>query len=146
MSTKTIIPYMYRDADNYKQHGEIVLSGSIADEQKQTIKDSLGGPASDQFIPDQVGQPGLQEMFDNGWDEDADHPWHEIDVNDIFTSDSDFYHPETSVDEFVSSMEEAKADGWDDVGADFDVLGSIEPEARRTEQLRDVHGRFAGRA
>lgn len=101
MNTKTIIPYMYRDADNYKQHGEIVLSGSITDEQKEQIRASLGGFGGDQFIPDQVGQPGLQEMFDDGWDEGADHPWHEIDVNDIYTSESDHYYPETSVAEFV---------------------------------------------
>ena len=51
----TKISYLYRDADNYKMRHEVVIAGSMSEEQEKAIEDSLDEGVY--FIPSQVGLP-----------------------------------------------------------------------------------------
>lgn len=68
----TRISYLYRDADNYKNMNEVVIPGSISDDQIKIILDCLYD--GEFFIPEQVGLP--EERF-GSWTE-ADHCWFEM--------------------------------------------------------------------
>lgn len=65
----TRFEYLYRDAANYKQFGEVILSGILSMEELcPFLRDqSL-------FIPSKVGLPDLQPKE---WSTD-DHIWHEV--------------------------------------------------------------------
>ena len=67
MNTK--IEYMYRDAANWKQYNECIVSGSIT---LNEIEVFLHGGQF--FIP---GELGLENLFPLPFGED-DHVWHEI--------------------------------------------------------------------
>lgn len=67
----TKISYLYRDADNYKMRHEVVIAGSMSEEQEKAIEDSLDEGVY--FIPSQVGLP--DDRF--GSVTAADHPWFE---------------------------------------------------------------------
>jgi len=73
----TVIEYLYRDADNYKQNIALGLPGTFSDSDKETVKQKLDGGMY--FIPSQVGLPDLQEQNVNGIDPEVDHAWHEWD-------------------------------------------------------------------
>jgi hypothetical protein len=82
----TVIHYMYRDADNYKQTAKVVFSGEINKEDLGHLMRSLrDGDKS--FIPGQVNLPDLQERMLSGWKEDADHPWHQITMVGLTTEE-----------------------------------------------------------
>lgn len=72
----TKITYLYRDADNYKQFGTAIFKGAMTSQQLETILAHLDEDGG--FIPGQVGMRDLQEMMATGWDNDLDHPFHEI--------------------------------------------------------------------
>jgi hypothetical protein len=88
----TRIEYLYRDADNYKQFGSVVLRGEITSQERERIKASLD--SGEYFIPSQVGLPDLQPKMISFPDRDADHVWHELDVeSDIsFTTEPPTAH------------------------------------------------------
>lgn len=72
----TRIRYLYRDASNYKQHHDVVLSGVIAE---SDVRCCLW--EGEYFLPAFVGLPTLQEKFrEQGFNvpTEDDHPWHEI--------------------------------------------------------------------
>jgi hypothetical protein len=79
----TLISYMYRDAGNYKQFRDVVAAGRITREQFDRFVENLD--EGFRFVPGQVGLPDLQGMFDDGWDDDLDHPYHEL-LTITFTS------------------------------------------------------------
>jgi len=70
MNTK--ISYLYRDSDNYKVHNECVVSGTLTEDQIETILDCLD--EGEYFIPGRVGLP------ENKFDEttEADHDFFEL--------------------------------------------------------------------
>ncbi len=72
----TEFSYMYRDADNYKQNAQVIMPGVLTFEQALAIVDGLD--EDEGFVPSAVGLNDLQERMVNGWDEDVDHPYHEI--------------------------------------------------------------------
>jgi hypothetical protein len=76
--TYTVFEYMYRDAANYKAHGELWLNGSISDSEKSMIIEKL--EAQEFFIAEQLGIPALyQELFNlSGGRTEEDHAWHMI--------------------------------------------------------------------
>jgi hypothetical protein len=82
----TLISYMYRDASNYKAHGEEVLQGTLTSEQKEAIIAKLEG--GENFIPDQVGLEEVQEQLTSFPSED-DHVWHELNEDDITDTQQD---------------------------------------------------------
>jgi hypothetical protein len=66
--------YLYRDASNYKQFGDVVFPGGYTEQDKDLLLGNLHD--GDFFIPGDVGLPSLQSKF--GSVSIDDHPWHEI--------------------------------------------------------------------
>ena len=98
----TKISYLYRDADNYKVRHEVVIAGSMSEEQEKAIVDSLDGGVY--FIPSQVGLP--DDRF--GSVTEADHPWFEWEDVEPTTA-----HPTLHVtaEELTAKFVDA-ANGW----------------------------------
>ena len=72
----TLLEYLYRDASNYKQHGSVVLRGTIS---LKDIRHLLID--GEYFIPSPAGLPDLQPKFkDQGFEYPTgdDHEWHEV--------------------------------------------------------------------
>lgn len=109
----TIVPYMYRDASNFKAFGDIIVAGAITDEQRAALKASLD--VNDTFIPEQLHLEHL------GWQEDTwtsfpasdDHVWHELLVDEIRVEEND-HQPVFTVDDLVKWFVDAAVEGWDD--------------------------------
>ena len=78
------------------------------------------------FLASQVGLEDLQLRFDNGWEIEADHPWHEIReisyVGDAPTADD--YQNVTTVTEFIAKWP-LTVDGWDNVGAEERLIEAM---------------------
>lgn len=68
----TCIGYLYRDASNYKQWNEAVVSGAITAEQIETIMSCL--PDGENFIPSDVGLP--ETRFETFTEDDME--WFEL--------------------------------------------------------------------
>lgn len=94
LKPNTSISYQYRDADNYKTSREVVLAGTLTDEQIEAI---LARRSDGQFfIPSQVELEDLQETL-QAYDttpSEADHAWHELEREDFAATDAD---PTTSL-------------------------------------------------
>ena len=109
------IPYMYRDGDNYKSHGEIHLSAPLTAEQIARVRAALDGYLH--FIPGPVSDDLLHlgtELADFP-DDASDHCWHELDLDDITDHGEGGPSPIMTPDEFVESMERASAEGWNEL-------------------------------
>jgi hypothetical protein len=73
-----VFEYLYRDADNFKAWGALLLRGALSDAQVTEMKSKFESEAF--FIAEQVGVPPLyQELwaYSDGATE-SDHPWHEF--------------------------------------------------------------------
>lgn len=71
----TRIHVEYRDADNYKIHAEIFVTGRLTGEQADAMRRNLVDSMF--FVPTAIGLPHLLERA--GQDEsEADHPYHTI--------------------------------------------------------------------
>jgi len=114
----TRVNYTYRDADNYKQFGSVLLDGTISDEQKCIVAACLDG--GELFIPEQIGwpHPGKEAMTD--WSDGGDHCFCELDVEDPETFE--VVGPDGrrtaepvfgTVEAWMRQMLEAKGLGWD---------------------------------
>ena len=79
----TQFEYMYRDGDNYKTFGTVVLSGTLTSAEKEEIINTLD--ESEYFIPSQVGLENIQECVTEQTDPNPefDHIWHELVEEDI---------------------------------------------------------------
>ncbi len=125
--------YMYRDASNYKQHGEVILSNetllTIEEVDKQIhslLSDGLF------FIARQVQ---VEERFFAVVSED-DHPWHEY-VSVEATTDPAFDPiPELQRDisKFLKELEQAHRSGWDETQVREDLIRQIEKERRELKR------------
>lgn len=74
----TRIDYLYRDAGNNKENAYVVLQGVITASQIERIVQSLD--EGENFLPELIGLGALNpEEGDDRYDEELDHPWHEID-------------------------------------------------------------------
>lgn len=69
----TLFYYIYRDADNYKSHNNMVVDGKLNADEKAEIFCCLND--GEYFIPSQVGLP--EKRIDDNFT-DADHPWFEL--------------------------------------------------------------------
>ncbi len=73
-----VMEYMYRDANNFKAFGELLLTGNITDSNIIEIKSLLD--SGEYFIAEQVGIPALYSQlwkYSNG-QTIADHAYHEF--------------------------------------------------------------------
>lgn len=83
----TRMEYLYRDASNYKSPNQVIVAGTITEEQKEAILQTLEDGTY--FIPEQVGL----DLY-RGWDiTEDDHPFCELDV------EKDFYETEEAADD-----------------------------------------------
>lgn len=80
LSTHCIFEYRYRDAGNWKTHGELLLSGNATKDVSEAIKDTLDWNHT--FVAEQVGIPSLcsRHFKDCGSEgpSELDHAYHEF--------------------------------------------------------------------
>ena len=112
--------YMYRDAGNYKLHGEVIFSNEkqiAVDEIRKQIHSFLSDGLF--FIARQVH---VEERFFDVVSHD-DHPWHEV-VTVEATSDPTFDPvPEHKRDiaDFLADLEKAHCVGWNEMNVREDL-------------------------
>lgn len=120
MADTTHIPYMYRDAANYKVCRTLVLRGSITAEQVEQLRATLHD--GDHFIPTQIGMPHLGT--ESGWASfpcEDDHIWHELELDAVEEGSGREDEAWFSVEEFITMMTTA-AQRWDDTVSVEDVI------------------------
>jgi len=133
--------YMYRDASNYKQHGEVILPNETqrtVEEVDTQIRSLLFDGLF--FIARQVQ---IEERFFDVVSED-DHPWHEY-VSVQATTDPTFDPvPEEKRDiaQFLRGLDQAHRSGWDEKQVREDLIHQIEKE--RQELKRWLNGQGDG--
>ena len=131
------VTYVYRDASNYKQHGEVIFSNEThlpAEEIEQQISSFLND--GEFFIARQVH---VEERFFDVLDDD-DHPWHEF-VNVTATDDPTFDpEPEHKRDiaEFLSDLEQAHCAGWDEMKVREDLAHQFTEHKHKLKQKIEV--------
>jgi hypothetical protein len=104
------VHYLYRDANNYKNHGEIILTGipkSIPAWEK-SLKNHLEEHVH--FIASQINVPEVFH-FKKDWplDPESDHCWHEFTYTEETREEpTDNRTPQ----EFLSQVKEESSKGW----------------------------------
>lgn len=125
--------YMYRDASNYKQHGEVVFSNEghlLLDETEKQIHSFLYD--GEFFIARQMH---LEERFFDALYDD-DHPWHEflrVETTDQPTFDPHHDH-KRDIAEFLSDLEKAHRAGWDEMNVREDLAHQSTEQKRALKQ------------
>ena len=132
--------YMYRDASNYKQHGEVILPN----ETQRTVEEvdaQIRSLLSDGlfFIAQQVK---IEERFFDVVSED-DHPWHEY-VSVEATANPTFDPvPEEKRDiaQFLKELDQAHDSGWDEARVRDDLIQQIEKERQELKRWLASRGK-----
>jgi hypothetical protein len=130
--------FLYRDASNYKLHGEAVFTNHTfmpIDEIEKQIRSCLKD--GEFFIARQVN---IEERFFDVLHEDDDHPWHEFNLVEMTTEPA--FDPENwnqhkhkrDITEFVAELEKAKRVGWDELKVRADVTGMQEKQKDKLKQ------------
>lgn len=73
-----VFEYLYRDAENFKVWGALLLKGALTDTQVLKMRSKFEG--GEFFIAEQIGVPPLYEelwAYSGGLTK-SDHPWHEF--------------------------------------------------------------------
>lgn len=131
--------YMYRDASNYKQHGEVILSNETlltVEEVDKQIHSLLSDGLF--FIARQVQ---VEERFFAVVSED-DHPWHEY-ISVEATTDPTFDPvPEQQRDiaQFLMELEQVHRSGWDETRVRDDLIQQIDKERQELKRWLDTRG------
>jgi len=123
--TNICFTYLYRDASNYKQHGEVIFSNETLlpiEEIKKRIRSSLKD--GEFFIARQIHLE--KRFFDALYDDD--HPWHEF-VR-VTTTDDPIFDPENwkihkhkrDITQFLAELDKARCSGWDEMNAREDLV------------------------
>jgi hypothetical protein len=122
--TNILFGYLYRDASNYKLHGEVIFSNHsflpLADIEQQ-IRACLND--GEFFIARQVN---IEERFFDALQDD-DHPWHEFERVELTTLAP--FDPENwtqkqckrDISEFLAELEQAHRAGWDELNVRADM-------------------------
>ena len=73
-----VLEYLYRDADNFKAWGALLLKGALTDAQVAEMRSKFEGEKF--FIAEQISIPPLyQELWAySGGLTESDHTWHEF--------------------------------------------------------------------
>jgi hypothetical protein len=73
-----VFEYLYRDADNFKAWGALLLKGALTDAQVAEMRSKF--ESEEFFIAEQIGVPPLyEELWAYSGDlAESDHPWHEF--------------------------------------------------------------------
>ena len=131
--------YMYRDASNYKQHGEAIFSNEnqleVDEIQKQIVACLNDG---EYFIARQIH---IEERFFDALYDD-DHPWHEF-VRVEFTSTPTF-DPEPDhqrdIAELLAELESAHWSGWDEMNVREVLAKQLMEQKQALKQKLDSGG------
>ena len=130
--------YLYRDASNYKLHGEAVFTNFTfmpIDEIEKQIRSCLKD--GEFFIARQVN---IEERFFDVLHEEDDHPWHEFNLVEMTTEPA--FDPENwnqhnrkrDITEFIAELEKANRAGWDEMKVRADVAGMQEKQKDKLKQ------------
>lgn len=109
----TLIPYMYRDHDNYKAHAEAIFAGAITDAERAALIDALEQTEFNvglDFKPNAVGLEDAREVdtrWTGEWDDEVDHSLNELLHEDITLTDRE-PTDERTISEFVFAIETTK--------------------------------------
>ena len=104
----TKIEYLYRDTDNWKMWGQVVLTGYDASEVER-IKASCS--SGELFLAEEVGLPVLRETHDMRFD----HIWHEF--HSAEPTDEPPTNPARTIQDLASAFVRAEAEGWPEARA-----------------------------
>jgi hypothetical protein len=116
MNTK--ISYTYRDVNNYKQHEEIIVSGTVVMAELQSCcAHEISG--SDDFLPEQVGLNALQSRMIDGACSDQDCVWHELTDAEPTEEDAGWI----SAEDLLAAFRRAKGK-WD-VAKEMEAAGLL---------------------
>lgn len=78
----TFLPYLYRDASNFKTGGSIYLNGKLSPKQIQAIREKLHD--GDQFIPGDLNLDIREVQSDlTSFPSEDDHVYHELQLDAI---------------------------------------------------------------
>ena len=124
------LPYLYRDADNFKNRGTIAVTERLTDEQAMLIVDTLD--QGEYFIPSQVGADALPYSTQGTV---ADHYWHELVALTALDTEGVVYdeYPEDyncgpfTPEWLVAEFQRAAAEGWKDI-SDADLAAGAAAE------------------
>lgn len=74
----TLFQYLYRDADNYKAFGSLVLEGPLSEAELERVRELLADDGF--FIAEQLHIPSLyHQLYEwSGGPTEADHCWHQF--------------------------------------------------------------------
>lgn len=132
-----LFKYMYRDASNYKLHGETVFTNHTLlplEEIEKQIRAYLSD--GEYFIARQVN---IEERFFDALYDD-DHPWHEFERVEATTQGA--FDPENwdqrqhrrDIAEFLADLEQAKRAGWDQMNVRPDVARLLEKQKAKLKR------------
>ncbi len=128
MTANLSFQYLYRDASNYKLHGEAVFAnqtGLSLEEIEKRIRACLQD--GEFFIARQVH---IEERFFDVLDDQDDHPWHEFAqvalTNDTLWDPDEI--PERDITDFLAELEKAHASGWDEMNVRDDLKRLLEKQ------------------
>lgn len=109
MNTK--LEYLYRDAANYKEYGEVVFAGEATEEQLRRLEAAL--ISGELLVADQVGLPDLAPWLrgENVYDDELDHPFHEIIWPPTATTQAPD-QPAVTFEAFLRRVEARARAGW----------------------------------
>lgn len=129
--------YLYRDASNYKQHGEAIFSnqGRLS---LKVIEERIRANLRDGefFIARQIC---LEEFFFDALNED-DHPWHEF--NFVEATTDPLFDPECwkergqrrDIAAFLTELETAHRTGWDEMNVREDLKQQTEKQKQELKR------------
>ena len=133
MTANISFQYLYRDASNYKLHGEAIFTNTTSlslEETEKQIRTFLKD--GEFFIARQVH---IEERFFDALYAD-DHPWHEF-ARVVLTAEPCWDPegiPERDITAFLAELEKAHAAGWDEMNVRDDMKRLMEKQKARLKQ------------
>lgn len=133
MTANISFQYLYRDASNYKLHGEAIftnMTGLSLEGVEKRIRACLQD--GEFFIACQIH---IQEHFFDVLYAD-DHPWQEF-ARVVLTAESCWDPegiPERDITAFLAELEKAHASGWDETNVRDDMKQLMEKQKARLKQ------------
>ncbi len=124
--------YLYRDASNYKQHGEVVFSNHTHLPLVEVEARILSCLHDDGFFI--ARQVQLEECFFDQPDPQDDHPWHEftyVEESDLPPCDPEHWvqhEHHRDITEFLTELESAHRAGWDETRVRSDLAQVFEQQ------------------
>ena len=125
--------YLYRDASNYKLHGEAIFTnttGLSLDGLEKRIRACLQD--GEFFIARQIH---IEERFFDALYAD-DHPWHEF-ARVVLTAEPCWDPegiPERDITAFLAELEKAHSKGWDEINVRDEMKRLMENQKARLKQ------------